>query len=367
MIEFNKPKIDSTSLLIPMEKVEIIDSTFLQQYIKVYKETGESIELDENDIGFYTNNVYKDDNGIKTKYAKRTLRFDFKEGGSSTDCLHLVITSKMLESSYFDAINKENIKLIYDYLIAQKVVYVSFEDFMLANVTDIDICKDLPSTTGQYKIQNTILKRKVASSKLRYLKPFANGNIQFNERHSATPASPFLKFYFKSEQITKDQVFLNTYLLEYLEDINKGIQRVEGTVKNAKHKNKLNMQARTLKELLDIPMSELERIHRALIKPYFDIMKIRVKQAIKPNELIMLRSWELLIKYGSDKTEIYNSFASDFEGMAKTRIKKKFNELMAILEDRKDLKSYFDEIANNEDKKVVRQNLINLGIYEDEN
>lgn len=352
-IPFNKAKIDSLSLFIPISKVKIIDTTFTKKYFYCFEGTS---EIEENDR-FYKNMVYHNNKGIKTKISKIQRLFN----GKPDEYIHLVLTSKMLKENYFHGINSTNIKTIYDYVMSLKIFECTIQVFLNSTFSDLDLCKDLKTESIVYKAQNNHLKNTVPINKRRYLRPFQNGNIQFNERKTGTPTNPFIKFYNKTDLLIKDGVFMNSYLTDYSKEIRIGIQRIEGTIKAYKHRKYLGIQnVKTLEDILKLNTNDLDNLHTKLIKGYFELKKMNTNKTITPQEKIIVHLMSHHIKNGMTKDEIYNLFIHEFEGVQKMRIKQKFNKLINYITNPEKLKiNESDEV-----KKEIVSNLKLLGIYE---
>src|SRR5690625_4477892 len=129
--------IDSFIVRIPLSEVKIVDSELNQTIIRISKETGEC--LNEERI---TRKYVEPGTGVKVTFQVKTIRD--RVSGSYKYSTYLVIkcTSKLLKERYFEGITHLT---VYDYwqaLQSLAVAEFSFQTFMQASMTDVDIKKD---------------------------------------------------------------------------------------------------------------------------------------------------------------------------------------------------------------------------------
>lgn len=365
MIDFNIPKIDSFTLLIPLEKVDVVSSTFMESYKKIY-DTGE-IEDSED---FYNSYAKTENKNTKTflKYKKVNRLFN----GELRSFIQIMITSKLLCSSYFDGINNSNIRTIFNYILDDGIIEFSYKTFFESYVTDIDICKDYKVSLEEFialkeMLFNNILATKnsvVSSKRINSKEVFG---IQFNERHKSTPSKPFAKLYFKTTELksSKTLPFTNANLSKYFEDITAGIGRFEVTIKNSKHKEKLELQkVKTLENLIDLTTEELDKAHSSIVKEYY-LNDFKVKEAsndLTPTEFKCQGYLDVIYELKPSITAeelIFKCTRYTSDKYKKCKIKK------SVLEDIEISRNKTLILDNSIKQKTALDIIKNLGIFED--
>jgi len=284
-ILFNIAKIDSFAIKIPLDSIDVVSSTFLQKYKKVYKhsedivssehngypikvnpETGEEIEFECSDNCI---RIHNDKTKTFLRYEKQTHFIN----GEVIEYIIIVVTSKLLLKNYFNGINLTNINVVYDYIINDKVIDLSFEQFLNSGIYDIDLCKDYRLDLFRFKDLRSILRANVLDEKRNALLPNNNKvesyGVQFKTRRSSTLLEPFVKWYFKSVELDSEgtKEFSKMHLYPYYtEDISNGIVRCEATIKNKKHKKKLGIEnVNTLRDFLNLSQDVLNELHKKII------------------------------------------------------------------------------------------------------
>lgn len=342
-------KIDSLKLRIPLYKVKFVDSTFAEKYQKIFLETGEldeHINLDKHKVDIK--------NGITTRIAiVYSLRGSFRQEQIEIQC-----NAKQLESRYFEGINQETIKTIYEYIINLKIIYVSFKDFLDAYVSDIDFCYDVRVSPLAMAEANTEIYRNVKLSYYKFVsKPFRqlkkNVGIQFNSREKATPARPYIKIYHKTLELeTKSNIFAEAYLQN--QDWN-DIGRLEYTLKNAKHKKHLDLHFQTLEDLLHVDTNILENFIFSGILQYI-VKKTILKEYsdLSPTDRLLLLYINRLVEKGADKQSIYSALHIFKNPQERSRMKKKLKQLVENVDDKERM------VANQETMNFLRKLRLNF-------
>lgn len=295
---FNRAKIDSFTLLIPAELVNVVSETFLQAYSKYY----ENSAMLEDSESFYNNYEKTENPELRTflKYKKINRIWN----GEQKTFIQIMITSKLLGKDYFQGINLQNIRTIFDYIINDKVIEITYKEFLNSAVTDIDICIDFQTDLEEFKdikkklIDNALEEKKdvISTRKKGYKEVFG---VQYNDRTKATPSKPFAKLYFKTLELTeRSKDFYQCNLEPYYEQIvRNGIGRLEVTIKNSKHKERLKLtKVKTLKDLLSIKQSDLKNVHEQIITEYYSFNENALNDEKINKEPLsdrMLLSWVL--------------------------------------------------------------------------
>lgn len=367
IIKYNLPKIDSFTLLIPINSVDVVSSTFLQKFSKLY-ETG---EIEENTKEFYNN--YEKTENLDSKTFLKYKRIYRLWNGERIEFLQIMVTSKLLKENYFDGINTLNFETIYNYINTDGVITITKENLLNSFVTDIDICKDFKvnidgfRTLKRMMLENVLPeKESLLNSKKVNSKDDVFG-IQYNERHKATPTRPFMKLYFKSIELKSEKTlpFTEVNLKDYETEINYGIARVEVTLKNSKHKERVGIkEVKTLKELLGLSSAKLENVYNSILSEYYaerEPLK-QTKERMTPTDLIITNLLEFALRCNKElSTEeiVFITTKGAYDTKQKSIIKAKTIEVLQGLRAYKEIKK------NDSEKSIPIEIMKNLGIFKD--
>lgn len=364
-ILLNRIGVDSFKVFIPIVEVKFLDGKFYQEYYqsKVFKGTGELEEkLSNRDTKEWSDNL----KGIKVKLEVALIKFGNVSLKENKGELHLVFqpSSKFLEECYFNKINAQNLPTIYNYFMSLKIVSFSYESFLKARFSDVDFCLDFISSKEHFTEMTKTINESVLFNLKELVKPFNskdNLGLQFNFRERATPTKPYLKFYHKStELIHNSNEFYKNYLEEFNPIIQKGIGRMEVTLKNSKFKNHYNINATTVKDLFNIPQTEIEIMFHQYLPNYIQIRKKVMSAEHTPTEIIHLNFINLLIQCGKSEAEILHYGLNGIEDRKqKSRSKQMLETLLKEVQNPKLLEQ------NNEQKKEVNRILKVVGFYRD--
>ena len=334
-LNLEKVKIDSLKLRVPRHHCKIISPTFAQEYQKIVCNTGEidpEVSLDKHKIHLQ--------NGITTRIAV----FNQIAGNMIEEQIIFQINAKQLGHNYFEGITDKNIKELYNYVMALNIVYCSYISFLDGYVSDIDFCIDLEVEPKAMQQGNTYLYNHIKPSLYKYVsKPFCrkeNTGMQFNNRAKATPSKPFVKIYHKGIELEfKSTEFAQVYLSGYNF---KKVGRIEYTLKNAKHKEKLKLKFKTMKELLEMlrdnqienKINVFDGVHAYIDKPAIQ----RNVAELSPTDRLILYFIDKFVENGADKEAIFSAlqiFDWKEEAQQKSRMKKK---LLRIVKEVSDVK-----------------------------
>ena len=332
-LNLEKVKIDSLKLRVPKHRCKILSPTFAQEYQKIVCDTGEidpEISLDKHKVHLL--------NGITTRVAV----FHQLSGGMSEEQIIIQVNAKQLGAKYFEGITDKNVKDIYNYIMALNIIECNYLDFLDAFVSDIDFCIDLLVEPKAMQEGNIYLYNHVKPNLYKYVsKPFNrkdNTGMQFNNRAKATPGKPFVKIYHKGIELEHhSSEFAQSYLKNF--DF-ANIGRIEYTLKNARHKKKLKLKFKTMKELLEmLRENEIENkinvfdgVHAYIDKPAIN----RNVATLSPTDRILLYFIDRYVENGADKEAIINAleiFHWKDEAQQKSRMKKKLLKLINEVSD----------------------------------
>lgn len=338
----NTLKIDSLKLRIPRYKVSYVDETFAEEYQKVFIKTGmieEHVNLDKHKV-----DVTK---GISTRIAV----FHSLQGGKAEEQIVIQCNAKQLKQKYFQGITKKTIKDIYSYIINLHIIYVDFETFLDAYVSDIDLCYDVKVTPKAMIEANQEIYRNIKHDCFKYVgKPFrkqTNIGLQFNSREKATPSKPYCKLYHKTTELLYNS---NEFAEAFLQGQDySDIGRIEFCIKNAKHKKYLKLNFQTMRDLLAIDKGTLENVLFSGVLCYVEQKTImREYKDISPTDRMILYFVNKYVEKGADKQAIFSVLNIYENPQERSRMKKKITQLVEQVDDQERL------VANKETMDFLR-------------
>ncbi len=365
-IPTEKALIDSFSLKLPMDCITVLDDKLTSLTAIVYQATGEI----ENDLP--PKPVVISQNGITIRFSLASIPVFNKETKESdlTQFLVLTVSTKLLQTRYFEGINKDNIEYLYKTFLEFEVFSCSFEDFLKGSISDIDICINQYTTKPIFQevCKSLLIMADIRSKRMRLFNDSEQIGLMFSNRNWATPSYPFIKAYHKElELTTKSKEFTEIYLQDFQEQI-KDLVRVEATIRNYKHKQRLEKfkilpKFKTLEEFLEIPETDLHEFVKFSLNSYvLKTRKLKTPQ-LSPTDHLLYNLIYMCINKGYDFSDIIE-VTKTFEGktpevtsVAQSRLKTKVTKLYNLLTD-KDRKIQEKELEN----KEVRNYLKKLGI-----
>jgi len=281
LIESQPKAIDSLKLRISLYNVKVINEVLGDDYYVFSKRTGEEI-TDEN---FKRNAYFHEEFGCKTFYK---IENQINKQGIVLPYLTILFTSKILGADYFKGIQKPTLFQVYENIIKQEIVYMTFEDFMFGECTDTDVKIDLIPRVEAKDVINTIYSlakpKKLAIEACSVYRQKSNLGIQFALRK--TPKyikAPYLKFYEKIRELKSKSIeFKENHLLKF--ELPNEVLRVETTIKNKKHFKHLGQDNTTLNS---VEFSEQLLTSKNLINdtPKKGIYKLNIKERLIHNNI----------------------------------------------------------------------------------
>ncbi|MEP3387202.1 MAG: hypothetical protein ABJO02_03385 [Reichenbachiella sp.] len=183
--------------------------------------------------------------GCTTSYAVQKRK---TYGQKESDCLIVMVNSKILGRRYFDGITINTIGLVYDELMKQNMFSISIDHFYKGAVTDVDIKTDFKVDSFEEQCEIIEGLKEISKSSQSRLagyqarKTEKNCFISWSNRDAATNAKPFVKLYAKDIELRyNSNVFCEKYI-GYECDL-LPVMRTEVTIKNKAHfKYLLNIQ-----------------------------------------------------------------------------------------------------------------------------
>jgi hypothetical protein len=275
--------VDSMKLRIPLQNCTDI-SYKLERVIESYDiNTGEKLETSTK----YWERVECE--GIKTKFAIELEKI----GMIHVKCLTILINSKMLKSDYFTGINKATIPLIYAFCKNQNLASFSYDSFLNAYCTDIDIKRDFVENENVMWDAIKLMKKNTLPNINRDAgSEIKNNGIEFNTRRKATQGNPFFKVYFKTKELNTESV---DFTLNHLNEVPENLWRSEYTIKSSNHLKSLipNMENNKLNTLMECTQDDFERAYQKILKRCLghrmrDINTMIPNDKIKPVDAIIV-------------------------------------------------------------------------------
>ena len=296
----NIPKdisIDSLKIRIPIEYTKVVNPSLEGNWYLVNEDTG---EVDPKE--YKSNALTCKNNGITTRFA-----IEKQQTRERQQCtfITILVNSKELKERYFEGLNSDTIKTIYDSLIAHEIVDFSFNDFLTySECTDVDIKKDTSISIDIYQSSinqcRTISKpSKNKGNGYRYFNSKDNKGIEWSDRRTTGyKSNPFLKIYHKQIELDNNSMtFSKAYLkgVDYTDTV-----RIETTIKNAAHFRHLGVKSNNLKEVLSLTQVKLDSIITKALKCHLEPRTINkpTENKLKPFELIIYGSILVSMKAG---------------------------------------------------------------------
>src|SRR5699024_2990055 len=328
--------IDSFIVRIPLSKVKIADSELNQSILRISKETGEC--LNEERI---TRKYVETGKGVKVTIQVKTIRDKVRGRYKYSTYLVIKCTSKLLKERYFEGINHSTIYKYWEALQALNVAHFSFDVFMRASITDLDIKRDFRLEPTEYKALIESLKVLAKPSiyqaqGIKFFNQKGNTGIQFSARETATPANPYLKIYNKKTELeVRSTEFRNTYLRDV--DL-ENLYRFEFTLKNAKHMKMYEIEPNNLANFMhlfifDEEQGRIQRMAKDIwnkhVNPIQPTVSTEKESSLKR---VYLKTIPLLLAQNYPKSWIVEHFTNDMDRAGRSRHKKIIEECFSEVE-----------------------------------
>lgn len=358
--------IDSYKIRILSKYVRKAPEIFncISERIITNRNTGEVIETSEPEElkkDFFSNDNYTTqfEGGLEIQVTGNN-----ESGGKVTEEFYTFkITSKLLKENYFNGIDNNTFKQIYDYI--KSVGYeIEFKDFLKSELTDIDYKFDLilapevyKSIAKQYNL-NAIEWKELYKGLDNYNQK-TNQGVSFGIRERATPSYPFMKVYNKElESKNKSFNFFNVY-----STIIDNQYRWEFTIKNKKHFDYLGLN-NTLEfhlQLVEENQNKLWEIfkiyHNIHLNNFTSNLELtKKKEYTNMNDIILSALVEKLINendFGIKSIISYFNFLLDNQNISRTSKYRMINKVEEIYNDFKNSTGGKSKIEINETTENV--------------
>jgi len=328
-----KPSIDSFKIRIPIHKVEVLNINLGANAIEVNVDTGEQLSEEE-----YKKNALKvSEHGITVRYALERQKTSTQ---LVAEYLTIGINSKALKERYFEGITKDNIVIVYDYLMAQDIVYFALDDLLQSECTDVDIKKDTELKDFRKHIPSIDKNTKPSKKKGRGSNTFRrsyNQGIEFSVRTTTEAQSnPFVKIYQKYIELYHNSI---DFYREHIEphykakDIEHRV-RIETTVKNKKHFRYFDVENTTLNNLLNLSEDRLNYIIKTSLQKHMQPIKKVIQidtDKVLPNDILLYTAIDLLLQQGMSFERISEGLVQLIEDRSqKSKKRQKLRDLYTL-------------------------------------
>lgn len=182
----------------PSQSIIIKDTRLTDTTITIYNSTGEVHSIREHQP------FTIEQDGITTGYRLYRQR----RGKQTIIFISIGLTAKLLSKDYLQGITQDNIQSIYQSIINQNIIDISFNDFLESEVQLADIKRDTIHRDIQkaFQLIKSNLKRPNPN-----LKVHRNGNITIGSRKDTKQL--YIKFYNKTQELKKNSsVFMDKHL-----------------------------------------------------------------------------------------------------------------------------------------------------------
>lgn len=338
--------IDSCKIRIKRSQFTIINSDILDEKSKIIVSNSTGEIISEEQIKSYSTEIKFDEYKIKIALVSY---YNFKTK-LQDEFLEIYLHSKILETNYFNGITTENLKVVYDKLIAEKVVFFSYDDFVFSSCNDIDIKFDFKADEKCFKASvEELSKRALESVKMEIgVKKWKNGNLTFNRRETSSLGHPFVKLYNKElECKEKNADFFQKHTSQE-EYINR--RRLEVTIKkSAEIKKTFDLTHSNLMQICSVTQEQLaDYVGRAVRKNL--TIKDQVEKAPNKNNnletCIHFIFTDRMKNKGYSFYQVLSQFLEHFEGDRKNKYRVKKLCVNWYNNQKGDKEDYSEEVEN---------------------
>lgn len=343
-IPINTALVDSLRLFVELDKIKVVDYKLITPYQIFYNETAEIIDQLEPPKPV----IVESKTGIKVRFNR--VVWTHPKTKITTELIAITVSTKLLQARYFEGINKNNYKIIVDYINSLNIIHIDYETFLNSTINDIDFCINYRLNFDSYKTALIMLNDSVKDSKKHLVELYPkketqrineNFGILFSKRDTSMISSPFVKFYNKTyELINNSTDFYNAYIFPQLAfglDIN-NIVRKETTIKNEAHKRavlkskniKSTETLKTLNDLFKLTQNELDYITNNQLKYYYDKKSFSPKSDLSPTEKFLSYYMHELVNRGFDKVFLLQPLNLIECKVTKSNTKKRMEKLIDI-------------------------------------
>lgn len=317
--------VDSLKVRIPLSDVTILDKSLFGEKHLVDAYSGE-VEKE------FKQNRYKvQSNGITTSFG---IESQITASQKVKEYFVILLNSKILQDRYFEGLCMDTIETAYLRIQSLGVAKFSYDAFLDAEGTDVDIKQDEVNSSFDDTLK--ILHLHAKPSKVLgmgcnvFSKP-TNKGIEFCKRETASPSVPFLKFYHKGlELINGSKLFYSKYLVDLDIDVS-NLVRVETTVKNKKHFRRFGVNDTSLRSIMSLKQDKLKEILKHSIETHLEKRMPNTEindNGLKPADRVYFNTISILIQRGMNYNLIRESLVQGIDNASsKTLTRKKLDSI----------------------------------------
>lgn len=313
---------DSAKLRIKLDKVQDLSPTITQEWVLVNSSTGEVSPH------FKSKAYLHEHNGISTRFL---VEKQINSKQVLVDYLTIGINSKQLEERYLEGISYNTTGKLYNYLMSLGLCKFSYQDFLEAELTDIDFKKDmiLEEFDKIIELMRAHAKPRTTGRGLTVFKSKTERAIQFSERKSTSyKTAPYVKLYDKLKDLVHRS---NTFAEAYDIKVQPNTIRIEGTIKNKKHLRSLGIKGNTLRDICELSQEKLQEFLTSCLKAHLDPHMARptkTRTELSPADMKEVETIEYILRYTERSFKSYlNYITHNMNPSARYRVKKKLTEL----------------------------------------
>jgi len=350
------PKVDSLRWETHIDNIEIVSSKIGVDALLISIDGGHVIEgsYEEPIIKLTECDITK---GITTRINKVNRVVGM--GGSVEERIVIQVNAKMLRERYFEGITKDNLRVVYDYIIGLGLIKFSYETFLDGYVYDVDICMDVETDVDVFE---KMLRRLIKSVKPSQYKKVAswfydnNIGVLLGTREKSTASNPCLKFYAKGLELCHKETRYNKKPSQYgefnrywLGDEYYNLGRLELSIKNremfaelgliTKDANGFEFPIKLFRELLDVDKQKLKSIITTIVKEKYMDKRVNINLGdgkVLPKDDFVLHLIAYLVDAGEGRDffmDIADRYVGDYTQKSRYRkMVKKYLDNVAFRE-----------------------------------
>ena len=350
------PKVDSLRWETHIDNIEIVSSKIGVDALLISIDGGHVIEgsYEEPIIKLTECDITK---GITTRINKVNRVVGM--GGSVEERIVIQVNAKMLRERYFEGITKDNLRVVYDYIIGLGLIKFSYETFLDGYVYDVDICMDVETDVDVFE---KMLRRLIKSVKPSQYKKVAswfydnNIGVLLGTREKSTASNPCLKFYAKGLELCHKETRYNKKPSQYgefnrywLGDEYYNLGRLELSIKNremfaelgltTKDANGFEFPIKLFRELLDVDKQKLKSIITTIVKEKYMDKRVNINLGdgkVLPKDDFVLHLIAYMVDAGESRDffmDIADRYVGDYTQKSRYRkMVKKYLDNVAFRE-----------------------------------
>jgi hypothetical protein len=350
------PKVDSLRWETHIDNIEIVSSKIGVDALLISIDGGHVIEgsYEEPIIKLTECDITK---GITTRINKVNRVVGM--GGSVEERIVIQVNAKMLRERYFEGITKDNLRVVYDYIIGLGLIKFSYETFLDGYVYDVDICMDVETDVDVFE---KMLRRLIKSVKPSQYKKVAswfydnNMGVLLGTREKSTASNPCLKFYAKGLELCHKETRYNKKPSQYgefnrywLGDEYYNLGRLELSIKNremfaelgltTKDANGFEHPIKLFRELLDVDKQKLKSIITTIVKEKYMDKRVNINLGdgkVLPKDDFVLHLIAYMVDAGESRDffmDIADRYVGDYTQKSRYRkMVKKYLDNVAFRE-----------------------------------